>query len=66
MRQLSGLQVAAGYVLHIGESSGVLRVGDLVTASVDAQRRACVMSNHTMTHVLNYGLREVRCPAFVG
>lgn len=53
-------QVAAGYVLHIGEVQGVLKVGDTVKASIDSKRRYRIAANHTMTHVLNYALREVR------
>ncbi len=49
-----------GFVLHFGQMrKGVLRVGDGVKAKVDQDRRAKVMSNHTATHLLNFGLREV-------
>ena len=60
----AALQVAAGFVLHVGQVRGVLRVGDAVTAELESQRRGRIMSNHTMTHVLNFGLREVpaACP----
>ncbi|KAL6760811.1 tRNA synthetases class II (A)-domain-containing protein [Haematococcus lacustris] len=51
-------QVAAGYVLHVGELTGSLRVGEEVTVEIDSGRRAQVMPNHTFTHVLNYALRE--------
>ena len=54
------MQVAAAYVLHVGQPEGLLRVGDSVTATIDGSRRGHIASNHTMTHVLNYGLREVR------
>lgn len=50
-------QVAAGYVLHIGEVSGSLSVGSTVTTSVDYERRSLIKPNHTFTHVLNYALR---------
>ncbi len=54
-------QVAAGYVLHVGEAArGALRVGDAVTAAVDLPRRARIVPNHTFTHVLNFALREAR------
>ena len=51
-------------MLHVGQVRGVLRVGDAVTAQLEARRRDRIMSNHTMTHVLNFGLREVpaACP----
>jgi alanyl-tRNA synthetase len=53
------VQVAAGYVFHVGQVQGVLKVGDKVMASIDSKRRYRIAANHTMTHVLNYGLREV-------
>ena len=54
------MQVAAGYVLHIGrmQDSQALSVGDSVTAEVDYQRRNKIVPNHTFTHVLNWALRE--------
>ena len=53
------MQTAAGYVLHAGRCIGDLRVGDVVTASIDVERRDLILPNHTFTHVLNYALREV-------
>ena len=55
-------QVAAGYVLHVGArpaGGAKLSVGDEVTVKVDYERRARVVPNHTMTHVLNWALRDV-------
>ena len=46
-------------VVHVGETSAVLKVGDQVAVHVDYERRAFVAPNHTMTHVLNYALRKV-------
>ena len=46
-------------MLHIGEVQGVLKVGDKVVARIDSKRRYRIEANHTMTHVLNYALREV-------
>ena len=46
-------------VVHVGETSAVLKVGDQVQVQVDYDRRAYVAPNHTMTHVLNYALRKV-------
>ncbi|KAL6774483.1 TSA1 [Auxenochlorella protothecoides x Auxenochlorella symbiontica] len=56
---VSSAQVAAGYVLHLGDlESGEIKVGDAVTASIDVERRRRIMPNHTYTHVLNWALRE--------
>ena len=38
---------------------GTIRVGDTVTAAVDEQRRASICRNHTATHLMQKGLREV-------
>ena len=57
------MQTAAGYVLHVGSSSGSLSVGDEVTATIDDNRRARILPNHTFTHILNFALREVGCLA---
>ena len=53
------MQVAAGYVLHVGRCTGTLSVGDIVTATIDKERRDLILPNHTFTHVLNFALREV-------
>ena len=47
-----------GYVLHIGLIvKGEIRVGDDVILHLDHNRRKAVTSNHTATHLLNFGLR---------
>ncbi|GLC41498.1 hypothetical protein PLESTB_001005000 [Pleodorina starrii] len=55
---VSDCQVAAGFVLHVGETAvAPFRVGDEVTVSVDYERRGLIKPNHTFTHVLNYALK---------
>ncbi|WP_341674930.1 alanine--tRNA ligase [Niveibacterium sp. SC-1] len=45
---------------HHGElKSGALKVGDRITARVDAARRAQTMRNHSATHLMHKALREV-------
>ena len=53
------VQVAAGYVLHVGRAESAFAVGDKVVCQRDQNRRQRILPNHTFTHVLNYALREV-------
>ncbi|KAJ3291258.1 hypothetical protein HDU79_002581 [Rhizoclosmatium sp. JEL0117] len=51
------VQVYGSYVLHIGSlSSGSIKIGDVVDATYDEDRRLPMANNHTSTHILNYGL----------
>ena len=59
------VQVYAGYVLHtctLPESVSGLTVGAKATSKVDYPNRRKVAPNHTMTHVLNFALRNVMGP----
>jgi alanyl-tRNA synthetase len=58
--KVTNVQNYGQFVLHVGEVvEGSLTVGDTVSCTVDYDRRRPIASNHTMTHVLNYALREV-------
>ena len=48
-----------GLIVHRGTLHGRLRVGETVSAVVDAERRAHTMRNHTGTHLLHRALRNV-------
>lgn len=54
-----------GFMVHIGtpvspsSSNQQLRVGESILCTVDYQKRSRIKKNHTGTHLLNWGLREV-------
>jgi alanyl-tRNA synthetase len=53
----------SGYSLHKTKvERGLLKVGDTLTARVDAERRRKIRANHTGTHLLHAALREVLGP----
>lgn len=48
-----------GYVLHLGVvSKGSVAVGDVIKCDVDLERRQPIAVNHSLTHMLNWALRE--------
>ncbi|MEY8403893.1 alanine--tRNA ligase [Oscillospiraceae bacterium 44-34] len=49
-----------GKYMHYGKmTEGSLKVGDVVRAHIDAERRAAVMRAHSATHLLDAALRSV-------
>jgi alanyl-tRNA synthetase len=54
---------AGALVVHRGRLHGRLRVGETISAVVDAERRARTMRNHTGTHLLHRALRNVAGPS---
>lgn len=49
-----------GITAHKGLlNDGVLKVGDQVRASIDAERRQKIANNHTATHLLHWALHQV-------
>lgn len=58
--RVENCQTYAGFVVHSGylETGSKITVGELCKTCVDYERRTLVAPNHTMTHVLNYALRQ--------
>uniref|UniRef100_A0A915IAM8 Alanine--tRNA ligase n=1 Tax=Romanomermis culicivorax TaxID=13658 RepID=A0A915IAM8_ROMCU len=56
---VKNVQVRGGYVIHIGEIEGTIKVNDKLRQTIDEVRRKLIMNNHTATHILNFGLRQV-------
>jgi alanyl-tRNA synthetase len=53
-------QPVTGLIVHVGQMiMGTAHQGDVVQATVDAERRWDIMRNHTATHLLHRELRRV-------
>ncbi|MBO7173403.1 MAG: alanine--tRNA ligase [Burkholderiaceae bacterium] len=46
-----------GHHAHVAEGS--VKVGDVLNVAIDEARRAAIMRNHSVAHLLHYALREV-------
>jgi len=57
------LKIQAAVFGHHGRiAEGTIKVGDTVTARVDAEKRAKTIRNHSATHLMHKALREVLGP----
>ena len=53
-------KLESGHFMHMGSlEDGTLKVGDEVSAQIDADRRMSIMRNHTAAHLLQAALRQV-------
>ncbi|KFZ28879.1 alanyl-tRNA synthetase [Pseudidiomarina atlantica] len=46
-------------IAHHGKAESTLKIGDRVTAEIDAERRAAIKRNHSATHLVHAALRNI-------
>ena len=57
--EVTEMQKTGDLFVHVGSvTSGKLKVGDSVTASVDLDRRSAICRAHSATHILHYALQQ--------
>lgn len=53
-------KTADGKILHLGKiDTGMVQLGDPITANIDLQKRKSTARNHTTTHILQKALKNV-------
>jgi alanyl-tRNA synthetase len=58
--KIDNVQIYGQYILHLGTViKGEFKKDESVKCCVDYVRRSPIAANHTMTHVLNYALKDV-------
>ena len=59
--EVESVQSFGGYVLHVGSiSQGELGTGSQLACDVGYDRRKLITNSHTLTHVINLALHQVR------
>ncbi|KAF0990206.1 hypothetical protein HZS_1264 [Henneguya salminicola] len=53
------VQVYSGFVVHACSVQGTILIGDRVSCLVEPVRRKNLMMNHTVTHILNFAIRNL-------
>ncbi len=58
--EIKQTQKVSNVFIHVGVTqSGLLKIGDSISAIIDKERKLSIMRNHTATHLLQAALRKV-------